>query len=319
MNWMKETPELKALNPHNLVGSNAPSQKAGQTQFKQEDVLKCFKDGQHKLIIATSVAEEGLDVQQCNWVIRYEHVTNSIARVQSRGRARAENAKYTLLAEQGRGAADKEMFNKIRETMMQRAIYRIQHEEKPADIHKKIRDFQQLAKVEREMAAKGKEISDKTRANYHPVSGLYTIRCQKCDNFAAHSSEVRTIEGSHHVILDKRYKDHVVIRPHPTPMKHENFEMTGKIYCKKCHWDWGVMGVYKKVSFPIIKIGSFIVINPNDQRTVYKKWKDVPFAVEPISPADLTTMMVDDEVNTVADGSYLGADSDDDVNSSVYG
>jgi len=29
MNWMQETPELNALNPHNLVGSNAPSQKAG--------------------------------------------------------------------------------------------------------------------------------------------------------------------------------------------------------------------------------------------------------------------------------------------------
>ena len=58
---------------------------AGQTQVKQDDVLKSFKDGKHKVIIATSVAEEGLDVPQCNWVIRYEHVTNSISRVQSRG------------------------------------------------------------------------------------------------------------------------------------------------------------------------------------------------------------------------------------------
>ena len=60
---------------------------AGQTQVKQEDVLKSFKDGKHKVIIATSVAEEGLDVRQCNWIIKYEHVTNSIARVQSRGKA----------------------------------------------------------------------------------------------------------------------------------------------------------------------------------------------------------------------------------------
>ena len=58
---------------------------AGQTQVKQEDVLKSFKDGKHKVIIATSVAEEGLDVRQCNWIIKYEHVTNSVARVQSRG------------------------------------------------------------------------------------------------------------------------------------------------------------------------------------------------------------------------------------------
>lgn len=55
------------------------------THRKLEDVLKFFKDGHHKIIVATSVAEEGLDVKACNYVIRYEHVTNDIARVQSRG------------------------------------------------------------------------------------------------------------------------------------------------------------------------------------------------------------------------------------------
>jgi len=29
VNWINETAELKALNPHNLVGTNAPAQKAG--------------------------------------------------------------------------------------------------------------------------------------------------------------------------------------------------------------------------------------------------------------------------------------------------
>jgi len=58
---------------------------AGMTFRTLEDVLYYFKDGLHKILIATSVAEEGLDIRKCNYVIRYLHVTNDIARIQSRG------------------------------------------------------------------------------------------------------------------------------------------------------------------------------------------------------------------------------------------
>lgn len=63
------------------------------------------------------------------------------------GRARADQAKYRLVAEKGRGAADKEMYNKIRESMMQRAIDMIQHDCKPDDVRQKIRRFQKEAQV----------------------------------------------------------------------------------------------------------------------------------------------------------------------------
>jgi ERCC4-related helicase len=56
------------------------------TQTKQLNILEYFKNGQHKLLVATSVAEEGLDIQKCNLIIRYNYVTNEIAMVQSRGK-----------------------------------------------------------------------------------------------------------------------------------------------------------------------------------------------------------------------------------------
>ena len=61
------------------------------TKNDQDNTLKYFRSGKHKLIIATSVAEEGLDIQKCNLVIRYDHVTNEIAMVQARGNVMVSN------------------------------------------------------------------------------------------------------------------------------------------------------------------------------------------------------------------------------------
>lgn len=51
-------------------------------QAEQKDVLNKFRDGQINLLIATTVAEEGLDIAECNFVIRYCLVTNEIAMIQ---------------------------------------------------------------------------------------------------------------------------------------------------------------------------------------------------------------------------------------------
>ena len=55
------------------------------TQPQQEDVLQYFKGGKHKVLIATSVAEEGLDIRKCDLVLNYLHVSNMVGRIQTRG------------------------------------------------------------------------------------------------------------------------------------------------------------------------------------------------------------------------------------------
>ena len=65
---------------------------AGMTQNQQEDQLDMFRMGKHRVIVATSVAEEGLDIQQCNIVVRCNYVSNEIGRVQAQGR----NVSYAL-------------------------------------------------------------------------------------------------------------------------------------------------------------------------------------------------------------------------------
>ncbi|XP_052226853.1 uncharacterized protein LOC127841808 isoform X3 [Dreissena polymorpha] len=69
------------------------------TKAKQDDALKYFREGKHKLIVATSVDEDRLNITKCNLVIRYDHVTNEISKIQSRGRDRAADSKYVVIAE----------------------------------------------------------------------------------------------------------------------------------------------------------------------------------------------------------------------------
>lgn len=62
-----------------------------------------FKKGETNCLFATSVAEEGLDIPDCNIVIRYDLYRSMIQYIQSRGRARHVNSEYIRLIESENG------------------------------------------------------------------------------------------------------------------------------------------------------------------------------------------------------------------------
>lgn len=58
----------------------------GLTQKKQKEVLDQFRAGDFQVLVATSVAEEGLDIPKVNQVIFYEPTASAIRNIQRRGR-----------------------------------------------------------------------------------------------------------------------------------------------------------------------------------------------------------------------------------------
>ena len=56
------------------------------TRNESSDVMDKFNTGEHKVVVCTSAAEEGLDFQACNIVILYDYVTSLISMMQTRGK-----------------------------------------------------------------------------------------------------------------------------------------------------------------------------------------------------------------------------------------
>ena len=75
--------------------------KAGETGLKQKkqiETVQKFRDGLYKVLIATRVGEEGLDISEVNLVVFYDNVPSSIRYVQRRGRTgRRDTGKLIVL------------------------------------------------------------------------------------------------------------------------------------------------------------------------------------------------------------------------------
>ncbi|CAN8306466.1 unnamed protein product [Cochlearia groenlandica] len=91
-----ELPSLGFIRCASMIGhNNSQEMKSSQMQ----DTISKFRDGHVTLLVATSVAEEGLDIRQCNVVMRFDLAKTVLAYIQSRGRARKPGSDYILMVE----------------------------------------------------------------------------------------------------------------------------------------------------------------------------------------------------------------------------
>ncbi|KAI3807875.1 hypothetical protein L1987_23811 [Smallanthus sonchifolius] len=91
-----------------------------QSRSAQNKIVDEFRKGTFNIIVATSILEEGLDVQSCNLVIRFDLSSTVCSFIQSRGRARMKNSDFLLLIRSG----DMKTMEKVQNYLMSGEIMR---------------------------------------------------------------------------------------------------------------------------------------------------------------------------------------------------
>lgn len=57
----------------------------GMTESRQNETVERFRNGDYKVLVATSVGSEGIDVPDCNIVLSYNYTGNEITKIQMSG------------------------------------------------------------------------------------------------------------------------------------------------------------------------------------------------------------------------------------------
>ncbi|PNP59131.1 hypothetical protein THARTR1_01379 [Trichoderma harzianum] len=94
-----QIPGMKAAY---MIGSHSTTASAAYMSYRDQIVsLHKFRHGETNCLFATSVAEEGIDIPECDVIIRFDLYTSAIQYIQSKGRARQKSSLYISMVEEG--------------------------------------------------------------------------------------------------------------------------------------------------------------------------------------------------------------------------
>lgn len=278
--WVLNNGALQEAGIEAAVLTGAGNSINHMTQNEQSDTIKNFRHGRLNLLISTSVAEEGLDIPECNLVVRYGLLTNEIAQQQASGRARAQDSQYSVVAQKGGREERREHINELLEELTGKAIAEVQ-EMSRHDFQKKISELQKEAIIGSKVA----EMQKMRRRSRFSASSVQLV-CRNCFQCVASGNDIKLLEDAHYVNVNPDFRKHYKVGGQVAiERSFEDWEPGRIISCNNgnCNKDWGFEMKYRKVALlPNIAIKNFALETPEGRVTV-KKWKDVSFTVEEFS------------------------------------
>lgn len=271
--WIQENPkfsdmEVKAAY---VIGGGDQSVVKPMTPAEQKDVLNKFRYGEVNVLIATTVAEEGLDIAACNFVIRYGLVTNEIAMIQAQGRGRAEDSTYSTIDVKNSGVVEKELVNEYRIDMMNKAIEKITALDQK-DYDKRILEFQIQAIMEKKVMIKRKK-----QKTMQSEKGDVKFSCRGCSKPVCTGEDIQVIEEMHKVNVTPQFSKLYIQRENPTLQERLlDYETNFFIACKDCGQKWGSMMLYKGIDCPCLHVKNFVVTFNGKPINKCTKWRELP-------------------------------------------
>uniref|UniRef100_A0A4W5JW87 RNA helicase n=1 Tax=Hucho hucho TaxID=62062 RepID=A0A4W5JW87_9TELE len=270
--WVQENSKFEEVGVKacHVIGGGGQSVVKPMTAAEQRDVLNKFQNAEINLLIATTVAEEGLDIAACNFVIRYELVTNEIAMIQARGRGRAEDSSYTLVAGEGSGVAERESVNEYREKMMSKAIDKVKKLDQE-EYEKRIKEFQIQAIMEERVRTTKKKQKGMKKESPSKVK----FSCRSCNKPVCSGEDVEIIENMHRVNVTPQFKELFIQRENTSLVKRLlDYETNGFIACKDCGQRWGSMMLYRGIECPCLHVKNFLVMYDEKRKNI-NKWSEL--------------------------------------------
>ena len=139
-----ELKKIEDVHPQRFIGQSVKNGDKGLTQKEQAGIINKFKGNECNVLVATSVAEEGLDIPSTDLVIFYEPIPSEIRLIQRRGRtARKRAGKVVILIAKGTPDQGYYWSAKRKEKRMRKELEKIRNK-----IDKKFEDAKTIYKKE---------------------------------------------------------------------------------------------------------------------------------------------------------------------------
>ncbi|XP_059172480.1 antiviral innate immune response receptor RIG-I-like [Physella acuta] len=277
---------LQDLNAQVFTGTNASEEEGGMSQTQQEDTIRGFRAGDVKVLVATSVAEEGLDIPDCNLVVKYNHVGNEISNVQTKGRARQKGGTSYLLATGD--VLKREYINREKTKLMNKAFKLIS--EKPVEEIRAVFDNYQKRIIEDKEIDMAMEAKRKTLLKNEE----FTMVCSLCRKVSIKSTNIRSIFDKFRVSIDRDLIKHIKCVPGKRQPYVDDFQLLGPVFClgqpkkgKVCGHKLGTMIKFSADIYFAMGIKKFGFYRNNTEKLDhYVKWAQVPYVIKDISYED---------------------------------